>query len=254
MNDTTDASTTARDPGEGSAGPEPSLQPNAVAVRRRLQLSVWVIVFAALVISIRYDRYMSVWGQEYLKILPGHVIASFRDFGQVTPVIAVTLALAYYDRRRGPLVGAMVVATALAGALQGIGKLVIHRYRPYAASTVGLSLDDWQALWVGWGWHREPTKLQAFPSGHTCLAFAFAGVLAAFYPRARWVFWTLAVGCAFSRYIDEMHWVSDCIAGGSLGYISAWLAVRPQRRPGGPLHDHESQVGACDDLDHRAVA
>lgn len=201
----------------------------------RSRLVLWALVLAALALSIRYDRYLTAWAEQHLHWVPGHVVVSFRDFGQIVPVIAVTVALAYYDRRRGALVAAMIAAAAFAGLFQGIAKLVIHRYRPGAEQVAALAMDDWRALWVGVSWHRESMALQAFPSGHTCLAFAFAGVLSAFYPRARWVFWTLAVGCGFSRYIDQMHWVSDCIVGGALGYLSAWLALRPLRQPGAPL-------------------
>jgi membrane-associated phospholipid phosphatase len=235
MNDEIDVSIAAREPADGPGRPAPALGTSLSATEWCRRLIPWAIVAAALAGSIRYDRYLTAWGRDYVGWLPGHVVVSFRDFGQITPVIAVTIALAYYDRRRGPLIAAMIVAASLAGALQGIGKLVIHRYRPYADELLAFSLDDWRALWVGVSWHKEPTRLQAFPSGHTCLAFAFAGVLSGFYPRARWVFWTLAVGCGFARYIEKMHWISDCIAGGILGYLSAWLALRPLRKPGGPL-------------------
>ncbi len=200
--------------------------------RWRFRLTAWAIVLAAFGLSIRYDRRLSAWGQEHLRVLPNHVLVSLRDFGQITPVIAATLALACYDRRRRALVGAMVVATSLAGAAQGLGKLVIHRYRPSAAQVADLAADDWRSLWIGLSWHKEPMSLESFPSGHTCLAFAFAGILSGFYPRARWVFWTLAFGCGFSRYIDHVHWVSDCIAGGAIGYVAAWLTLGPLRRRG----------------------
>jgi membrane-associated phospholipid phosphatase len=214
------------------AAPTASARPDARTARWRFRLTAWAIVLVTLALSIRYDRRLTAWGQEHLRILPNHVIVSLRDFGQITPVIAVTIALAIYDRRRGALVAAMIAAAAFAGLFQGIGKLVIHRYRPSAVQVAALAPDDWRSVWVGVGWEKEPTSLESFPSGHTCLAFAFAGVLSAFYPRARWLFWALAVGCGFSRYIDHVHWASDCIAGGALGYVAAWLALRPLRKHG----------------------
>jgi len=72
--------------------------------RWRFRLTAWAVVLAALGLSIRYDRCLSAWAQEHLRVLPNHVLVSFRDFGQITPVIAVTIALACYDRRRRALV------------------------------------------------------------------------------------------------------------------------------------------------------
>src|SRR5690606_132206 len=68
---------------------------------------------------------------------------------------------------------------------------------------------------------------EAFPSGHSGAAFAFAAVLAWFYPHLRWLFWALAFGCAVSRYLDTVHWPSDCMAGAMLGFLAGWIALRP---------------------------
>ncbi|MCL2329987.1 MAG: phosphatase PAP2 family protein [Phycisphaerae bacterium] len=68
---------------------------------------------------------------------------------------------------------------------------------------------------------------QSFPSGHSGAAFALAGVLAWFYPPLALLWWALAVGCSASRYVDAVHWVSDCIAGACIGYMAAQLALRP---------------------------
>ena len=57
-------------------------------------------------------------------------------------------------------------------------------------------------------------------------AFTFAATLAWFYPQLRWMFWILAVGCAASRWIEGLHWPSDCLAGAVIGYLAACLAIR----------------------------
>jgi membrane-associated phospholipid phosphatase len=70
-----------------------------------------------------------------------------------------------------------------------------------------------------------PSGQDSFPSGHSGAAFAFAAVLARFYPRLRWVFWVLAAGCAVSRSLDAVHWPSDCLAGATIGYAAGWLVL-----------------------------
>ena len=53
-----------------------------------------------------------------------------------------------------------------------------------------------------------------------------AGILAFYYRPARGLLWTLAAGCAISRYLDAVHWPSDCLAGATIGYLAAWAALR----------------------------
>src|SRR5690606_33322450 len=73
----------------------------------------------------------------------------------------------------------------------------------------------------------KPNDLQSFPSGHTAAAFAFAGVLAWFYPKLREIVYVMAIGCGVTRVVDAQHWASDCVIGACIGYASAWVALRP---------------------------
>lgn len=88
--------------------------------------------------------------------------------------------------------------------------------------------------WLGWRPGNASLMTQSFPSGHAAGAFALAIVLACVYPRLAWMFWTLAVGCALSRYVDAMHWPSDCWVGAVIGYLGARVALRVGGRPLNP--------------------
>ena len=50
-------------------------------------------------------------------------------------------------------------------------------------------------------------------------------VLAAAYPRGRWVFLPLAGLCAVARVLTQDHYVSDVISGAILGLVAGCLAV-----------------------------
>ena len=85
--------------------------------------------------------------------------------------------------------------------------------------------------WLGWRPGNASLITQSFPSGHAAGAFALAIVLGCVYPRLAWMFWTLAVGCTLSRYVDAMHWPSDCWVGAVIGYTAAKLALRVGGKP-----------------------
>ena len=66
----------------------------------------------------------------------------------------------------------------------------------------------------------------SFPSGHTCAAFAAAGVWFRTLPR-KWMQWTAVVLAAlmgFSRLYVGVHFPSDVVAGCLVGLLCAWLA------------------------------
>lgn len=78
----------------------------------------------------------------------------------------------------------------------------------------------------------------SFSSGHACVAFAVATVIAERYREIKWVPWvvySLAGLTAFSRVHDNNHWASDSFFGSVLGYFTARgiLALHEKKGDGG---------------------
>lgn len=65
----------------------------------------------------------------------------------------------------------------------------------------------------------------SFPSNHAANCFAGALILAHFFPRYRYFFYTFALIIALSRVSLGVHYPSDILAGGVLGSACAWLVV-----------------------------
>jgi hypothetical protein len=61
----------------------------------------------------------------------------------------------------------------------------------------------------------------SLPSGHATAAFAFASVIAHQYPRwwVKYPVYFLAAGVAWSRLNDNVHFTSDVLIGGAIGYF-----------------------------------
>jgi membrane-associated phospholipid phosphatase len=211
------------------------LPPAPVGNWRRwgVRLVLWTLVAAGFAFVLRYDialmqwRY-SVWPEGPRGILK-QVFYGFRDFAQVVPIATALLIIGRMDKRRWTIIITVLMAQVLAGIMYNTGKLTVLRYRPEAAIEQVASIDQLELAhtWAGLAAGNRETALQSFPSGHSAGAFALAGVLAWFYPRLAGLFWFLAVGCAFSRYVDAVHWLSDAVAGAAIGYLGAWLALRP---------------------------
>ena len=68
----------------------------------------------------------------------------------------------------------------------------------------------------------------SFPSGHATTAFAFLTPWVMYYPEVLGpAFSVIALSTAFSRLVINFHWVTDVMAGGAIGFTTAfWLSRR----------------------------
>jgi membrane-associated phospholipid phosphatase len=161
----------------------------------------------------------------------GSLLRGLRAFAEPVVLVVVVFAVAVLDPRRKRAVTRLLLALLVGMILFQIGKKSVDRTRPgaYAGTT-------WHGMWNGVDWEERPVSNRSFPSGHTTTAFAFGLSLAALYPRLRWLFVLLAVGCGLSRVIISAHWPSDCWTGAWIGITASWIACRivhvhPQNEP-----------------------
>lgn len=145
---------------------------------------------------------------------PSRWLRSLEDWGENVFIIAVGVAIWQLDRRHRSRVLCIVISAALVAlTIEGI-KRTVGRERPDFGG--GKLIVHGPAYWFAGG------DYQSFPSGHTGAAAAYGGSLAAFYPPLRPLAIVLTAGCASSRIWKERHFLSDCFAGGVLGF---WLAT-----------------------------
>ncbi|MBM3908932.1 MAG: phosphatase PAP2 family protein [Gemmatimonadetes bacterium] len=118
----------------------------------------------------------------------------------------------------------LVIASLAGGLVAEILKLLLRRERPNV-----LAGDYSFRLWSE---NPLSTSGLAWPSSHTMVAFAAATALARLFPRAKWVWYALAAGCAWTRLASRAHFFSDVVLGAFLGWCvgwGVWLALRPER-------------------------
>ncbi|HSW46274.1 MAG TPA: phosphatase PAP2 family protein [Phycisphaerae bacterium] len=208
------------------------------------RIFIWLTVPAMFLLLVRFDVAAMLLRYEIVGDRPEGLFKQFlgsvRELGQLMAAVVAMCIVASIDRRRWAIILTLLLAELISSVCCNAGKLTIVRYRPYAAIDhfkTPADADRRAVLarmrpgdsWVGW---RAPDNLnkssatQSFPSGHSAAGFVLAAVLASFYPRLAWLLWTLAVCCSLSRYIDAVHWLSDCWVGSLIGYASAWMALK----------------------------
>lgn len=110
------------------------------------------------------------------------------------------------------------VSLAFSAAVSFIMKISIQRQRPYQLDIVPVLQSLEKASHLIWNF--------SFPSSHAMIAFCVVPILSKKFPKLKYIWITFALLIAFSRIYFGVHFLSDVIAGGVLGYLIGILIVR----------------------------
>ncbi len=132
-------------------------------------------------------------------------------------VIALGYWLQQRDHpRRTAYAWALVLGPALGGGLAELLKLSIRRLRP--------NPDVFEYVFRPFAEGPWSNRGMGMPSSHVLVAFTGAAVLAQLYPRARWLWYALAAGCAATRVLAMGHFLSDTVVAAVLGVlVGGWV-------------------------------
>ena len=127
--------------------------------------------------------------------------------------------------------GGLMLLTGIPGLANCLGKWIFGRARPF--KLVG-SMEQPAAFELHWFigglkglfWQSN----LAFPSGHSCTAFATAAAMAILLPKWRWAFYVVAGMVAVERVLENAHYVSDVIGGAGLGVFGVYVIVEYFRK------------------------
>ena len=195
----------------------------------RLRLfGVPLLLLVAAGVSLSIDIRVATYFQHgsYPKLV-AELFDNAEPFGHGMGVCAVIAAVMLLDPEKRSRIGWLVGGSLGAGALASAGKLLVARSRPRAFDLVNGTVWD---TFGGWLPNQRITGLQSFPSSHTVTAVGLAVVLAAWYPRGRWLFATLAVLVGMNRMQCLAHFPSDVFAGAALGWFVGSCCVLGDRR------------------------
>ena len=152
-----------------------------------------------------------------------------QDWGRLLRVLGFLptwgiAALALWMHERGIMAHAkrrallLVASPAVSGIAGELLKLVFRRERPQA--------HDGAYYFRPFTERPFSTSGLALPSSHTIVAFGAAAMLAYLFPRARWLWFALAAGCAVSRLLARAHFLSDTVVAGLVALTTTALLWR----------------------------
>ena len=144
------------------------------------------------------------------------------DFRFTLFVAATIMAV---DRKQWRVAPTLALGGIIAGLIYTVVKWSVGRTRPFPRNMPTVPPFQFHPFQRGIEglWKADN---QAFPSGHVCLAFATAEVLAAFFPRGRYAFYFVATLVGVERVLEGAHYPADVAGGAIFGILSAFAAMR----------------------------
>jgi undecaprenyl-diphosphatase len=131
------------------------------------------------------------------------------------PVAALVGGLVYFDRLRGALA---VVLTIL--VISAMDAATFHLIKPYFARIRPCNTIEGVRAIIGC------TDSFSFPSNHSINSLALAGFLGGIYRSLLPMLLTLGVLVCVSRVAVGVHYPSDVMAGGALGFVCGFALAK----------------------------
>jgi membrane-associated phospholipid phosphatase len=205
--------------------------PQPCMARRYIPLAVIAIfiVISILLLDEPIARGTLEFRQAPVVVELGEIAADLGDRLAVALIAVLMILAAGYRRRR--LAPAVLVGLISGSVLVDGLKYLTGRARP----------GDLHSLGVESGFYGPGYDGNSCPSGHATVAFMLAALAGAYFPRTRTVAYTLAAFVGLGRIALDRHFLSDVVAGATLGYLGACLMLRWWPVPAAP--DGASDAG-----------
>ncbi|MGA2127495.1 MAG: phosphatase PAP2 family protein [Xanthobacteraceae bacterium] len=221
----------------------------------REQLKAWAIAFVAMVVAVvvtyqLVDREVASYAAAHFQKKPWfdaltQISEWLARLAAIVFAVSAAYALAGRALPRPLAVGLLASASlAVASLIKDQLKLAFGRTWPETFSNNNPSFI--QTHVYGFTPFHGGQAYASFPSGHTAVVCAAMAVLWILCPKLRAV-WALLVAAVVIGLIGaDYHFVSDIIAGGFLGSLTGWVAVRIWRAAsGGGPDEAERNPGAA---------
>lgn len=186
-----------------------------------------VIIFSLVILAVLVSLYFDIQIVKGVSVIRNTILddfflgITFVSSGVIIFFILTSLFLWKENKRRWILpLWASLALSVIASLLL---KITIQRLRPYQLDIIGI-INVLPVLQEA----AHSTWDFSFPSFQAMLAFCAIPILAKEFPKLKYVWIAFAVLIAFSRVYFGVHFLSDVIAGGLIGYILGMLMVKAE--------------------------
>jgi len=190
-------------------------------MRKKKGIIKWILIAFAIFVSFYFDNLLI----KYISFLRNDVLDKFFILVTIASsaviIFLILTALFLWRDNKRRWIFPLWLTFGISAIVAFILKITIQRARPFQQGLVSLLPRLQEAAFSTWDF--------SFPSSHAMLAFCAVPLLSQQYPKLKKVWVGIAVIIAFSRLYFGLHFVSDVIVGGLLGYIVGLLVVKMEK-------------------------
>jgi undecaprenyl-diphosphatase len=182
---------------------------------------IGILLLCSMFISLYFDEILI----KYISFLRNGILDNFFLFitfvsSEVIIFFVLTSLFLWKENKRRWIVP-LWASLGISAVTSFLLKIIVQRDRPFQIGIVPLISQLQEASFSVWNF--------SFPSSHSMLAFCAVPILSQQYPKLKKVWIGIAAIIAFSRLYFGLHFVSDVIAGGILGYLIGMIIVRTEK-------------------------
>jgi undecaprenyl-diphosphatase len=190
-------------------------------MRSKRFIAAYFLFFAlAIFLSLRFDveisRFASTLRNQFLaNILLGVAFTS----SEIIIFFLLTSLFLSNERKRKwifPLWLTLFLATIISYGL----KIIVQRARPFQEGVVTQLMNG--ETFSAWN--------SSFPSYQAMMVFSAIPLLSREFKRGKYIWIAFACLVAFSRLYFGVHYPSDILIGGLMGYLLGWIIVQSERK------------------------
>jgi len=186
------------------------------------RLITWIIILILLILAGFYFDNILV---KYISFLRTGILDSF--FLTITflsseiLIFFILTALFLWRENKRRWILPLWLSLGLSALISFALKIIIQRQRPFQLGLVSLLPSLQEASYSIWNF--------SFPSFQSMLVFCAIPILSEQFPRFKKFWIAFAVLVAFSRLYFGVHFISDVIAGGLIGYLTGIMIVKAEK-------------------------
>jgi undecaprenyl-diphosphatase len=175
-----------------------------------MKKNIMMFLAIPLFLSFFLDTYISEMTVKLRNPILDPIMVWFSHEITVFVVLVIMCALFLYEERKNKYIAPLFISFFTAVFISFIIKLMVMRLRPIGETYFALNL-------LGTAFNIPD---YSFPSVHSAMAFCVLPILDKEFKKLKlfWIFF--AVMIALSRIYLNQHYLSDCIAGGIIGYFT----------------------------------